>query len=152
MIRIDRALGAHDCLVSEPDNGRHHGHRSVRFIPNLHPHECVQGRGFHDKSTTAQRYAVIASLMSGAWLAAFLHCCRHSTPAILPNSLLATGSLRPVLGILLAMAAALVGWFYSPTAAVVIFRIILGYDAWQAGAFIATKGRLGSFAADGPIC
>ena len=59
-------------------------------------------------------------------------CLRLPTSAkpIFLNAPLATGSLRPIVGILLAGAAALVGCLYSPTAAILIFRVMLGYDAW----------------------
>jgi len=87
---------------------------------------------FFDQRAAVLLYAVIASLMSAAWLPAFLHCYRHSELAKpnLPKSLLATEVFRPIVGILLYIVAGLIGWFYSPTAAVLIFMLIVGYYAW----------------------
>lgn len=70
------------------------------------------------------------------------HCLRHPTSAksILANSPWTTGSLRPMVGILLSVAAALVGWLYSPTAALLIFRMMLGYDAWTSRSIHCGEG------------
>lgn len=52
------------------------------------------------------------------------------TNPFLPSARSTNESFRPVVGIILAITAAFVGWFYSPTAAIMIFKMMLGYDAW----------------------
>lgn len=88
-------------------------------------------------------YALIASLMSAAWLPAFLHCYRHPELAKpnLPKSLLATEVFRPIVGMLLYVAAASVGWFYSPSVAVLIFMFIVGYYAWTSQGLHSGGGK-----------
>lgn len=63
-----------------------------------------------------------------------------SANPLLPNLRFATESLRPTVGIILAIAAAFVGWFYSPTAAVMIFRMMLAYDAWTSWSIRCGEG------------
>lgn len=57
-----------------------------------------------------------------------------------------TGCLRPIVGILLAITAAFVGMFYSPTGAVLIFRVMLGYDAWESRSVDVGSGTSRAFA------
>lgn len=85
-----------------------------------------------DQRAAVLLYAVIASLMSAAWLPAFLHC--YGRPELakphLSKALLAQEVFRPIIGIALYNVAACVGWFYNPTAAVCIFVFIVSYYAW----------------------
>ena len=133
MMSIDHALGACDFIhVSEPDHGRHHVHRDIRVILRRQSHRCVPAWGFHRRPALMQRGAVMASAISATWLAVFLYRFRNPAPEnrILANAIEMTGSVRPFVAILFAIAAILVGSLYSPTAAVLIFKMILGYDAW----------------------
>lgn len=112
MTSFSFALGGNDVFHGSASGCvRHHKPGSVRFIDN--------------------RRLVIASLMC-AWLTALLWRFRCSAPAtpIPAGSGAAAAALRPVIGIFLAVAGVFVGWVYSPTAALLIFRFTLGYDAW----------------------
>jgi hypothetical protein len=76
-------------------------------------------------------YALIASLMSAAWLPAFIHLRRH--PQLLkpdlPEAFFAPQVRRSVTENLYVAGAAL-GWFAYPLLAVGVFAVAVGYHAW----------------------
>jgi uncharacterized membrane protein len=81
--------------------------------------------------------AIIVCLMSAAWIPAFYHLRRH--PELikphLPSTEFANQILRPAVGIILCIIAAVAGWFFSPVVAIIILVLVIGYYAWTSQGF-----------------
>ena len=87
---------------------------------------------FDDQRAAVVLYALVAGSMSAAWLPIFVYLFRH--PELLKPGPVADASaaqmMRPLVGILSYVIAALLGWFVHPLCAIGMFIFMVFYHAW----------------------
>jgi uncharacterized membrane protein len=85
-----------------------------------------------DEKTAVVLYALVAGLMSAAWLPVFPYLHRHPElvkPDVKAETI-AAQARRPIVGVASYALGALTGWFIHPLCAIAFFVFMVVYHAW----------------------
>lgn len=85
-----------------------------------------------DQRSAVVLYAIVAGLMSAAWLPIFPYLERHRErlASVTTEGFFGRQRSRPIIGIVAYGAAALLSWFIAPTFGIAIFVLMVAYHAW----------------------
>jgi uncharacterized membrane protein len=106
--------------------------------------EAYQSGTLADQRAAVALYAVVAGLMSTAWLPLFPYLARHPEliEAGVPANWFAKQYMRPIVGIAAYLVAAVAGWLVHPVIGIAIFLAVIVYHAWTSQG-IAGQGIAG---------
>ena len=93
---------------------------------------AFQSGNLHDERSAVVLYAIVAGLMSAAWLPIFPYLDRHRErlATVTIDGFFRRQRFRPIVGVAAYAAAALLGWFVAPIVGVAIFVLMVAYHAW----------------------
>jgi hypothetical protein len=85
-----------------------------------------------DQRSAVVLYAIVAGLMSAAWLPIFPYLERHRErlASTTTDGFFRRQSTRPIVGVVAYGAAALLGWFIAPALGIAVFVLMVAYHAW----------------------
>lgn len=94
--------------------------------------EAYQSGTLADQRAAVALYAIVAGLMSAAWLPLFPYLARHPelVETGVPANYLAKQYVRPIVGVAAYLVAAAAGWLVHPAVAIAIFVGMIVYHAW----------------------
>jgi uncharacterized membrane protein len=85
-----------------------------------------------DQRSAVVLYAIVAGLMSAAWLPIFPYLERHRgrLASATTDGFFRRQRTRPIVGVIAYCAAALFGWFIAPALGIAVFVLMVSYHAW----------------------
>lgn len=95
--------------------------------------EALQAANVDDQRAAVVLYALVAALMSAAWIPIFPYLERHRerlAPDV-PQGFFRAQRGRPWVGVIAYAMAALGGWFINPWLAILVFAFMVVYHAWS---------------------
>jgi uncharacterized membrane protein len=93
---------------------------------------AFQSGNLSDQQSAVVLYAIVAGLMSAAWLPIFpyLHKNPHLAYGHVPDTEFRGQYSRPVVGVAAYVLAGVLGWFVNPWLAILVFAAMVIFHAW----------------------